>query len=556
MDNKAEQKNQRKAVAWWPAVWFLCVFLAGCSRDILDPTQIGRFRPVPVVNVILESLGVADEPEPTYAGAEDPRPEDVIAFEQDYRFGPGDVIQISIYELQSDYRMYVNRHTVTETGRISVPEVGQITAAGLTEMELEEEIRRILKPGILLDPTVMVALLASQSRIFSIFGEGIRAPSQYMIPRRNFRLSEAIALARGVREFNVSNIFISREVSGAEVALIGPEEETVEMDLGFEDVELRPIGPGGGEGLSPEEEMLEIISPMTKVRKYRRGIVIASAEMATEGESELPAPETKVRRPGGAEDKASGLRESEGLSRRRIDPGPIEWVFEDGKWIPLRMGPDKEIGPLKRREGIGFVKEPLGFQERPEAGFGWEQIGTGAKQTRVIKIPVKKLLGGDPRYDIVIRPQDRISVPADIIGECWVTGNVRGAGPVPLTGRPMTLKMLIATAGLGPLAEPTKVEVIRRLGKNKTGLTEEMTVMVDLDKIAKGLQPDFFIKPFDLVNVGTYGTSRFKAVLRNAFRASYGFGFIYDRNFAYRYLGNVYNTAPDALEEFGEIFGF
>ena len=85
MDNKAEQKNQRKAVAWWPAVWFLCVFLAGCSRDILSPTDIGRFRPVPVVNVILESLGVADEPEPTYVGAEDPRPEDVIEFEQDYR---------------------------------------------------------------------------------------------------------------------------------------------------------------------------------------------------------------------------------------------------------------------------------------------------------------------------------------------------------------------------------------------------------------------------------------------------------------------------------------
>jgi polysaccharide export outer membrane protein len=55
---------------------------------------------------------------------------------------------------------------------------------------------------------------------------------------------------------------------------------------------------------------------------------------------------------------------------------------------------------------------------------------------------------------------------------------------------------------------------------------------VDLDKIAKGLQPDFFIKPFDYINVGTSGTSRWLAQLRNAFRATYGFGFIYDRNFA------------------------
>ena len=57
--------------------------------------------------------------------------------------------------------------------------------------------------------------------------------------------------------------------------------------------------------------------------------------------------------------------------------------------------------------------------------------------------------------------------------------------------------------------------------------------MVDLDKIASGEQPDFFIKPNDLINVGTHPTSRWRAVLRNAFRATYGFGFVYDRNFAY-----------------------
>jgi hypothetical protein len=56
--------------------------------------------------------------------------------------------------------------------------------------------------------------------------------------------------------------------------------------------------------------------------------------------------------------------------------------------------------------------------------------------------------------------------------------------------------------------------------------------MVDLDKIAKGQQPDFFIKPNDLINVGTHPTSRWRAALRNAFRANYGFSFVYDRNFA------------------------
>ena len=61
---------------------------------------------------------------------------------------------------------------------------------------------------------------------------------------------------------------------------------------------------------------------------------------------------------------------------------------------------------------------------------------------------------------------------------------------------------------------------------------QEEIVLVDLKKIALGIQPDFFIKQHDLINVGTHGTSRWLAVLRNAFRATYGFGLVYDRNFA------------------------
>jgi hypothetical protein len=76
--------------------------------------------------------------------------------------------------------------------------------------------------------------------------------------------------------------------------------------------------------------------------------------------------------------------------------------------------------------------------------------------------------------------------------------------------------------------------VTRRIGRDK-----EETVMVDLDKIASGEQPDFFIKPLDLINVGTHPTAMWRAVLRNAFRGTYGFGFLYDRNFEARdYIAN------------------
>ena len=210
------------------------------------------------------------------------------------------------------------------------------------------------------------------------------------------------------------------------------------------------------------------------------------------------------------------------------DTGRIEWIFQDGRWVPIQVGasPKPIVKGLPKRK-----KEPLA-QKLPEQ-FDWEQIGSGGVQTRVIRIPTDKLAGGDPRYNIMIRPGDTIQVPVDVIGEYFVMGNTNSTGAVQMTGRPLTLKMAIAAAGgLGPLAWPKRCEVTRRIGEKK-----EETVMVDLDKIARGEQPDFFIKPLDLINVGTHPTARWRAVLRNAFRATYGFGFIYDRNFGDRDFG-------------------
>ncbi len=160
----------------------------------------------------------------------------------------------------------------------------------------------------------------------------------------------------------------------------------------------------------------------------------------------------------------------------------------------------------------------------PPAALDWEQ----AIQTRSIRIPADKLLAGDPRYNIVIKPGDTIHVPVDLIGEFYIMGNVNRTGTINLTGRPMTLKRR--------LPPPADWGRWRRRSASKwfggSARSREEIVLVDLDRIASGEQPDFFIKPNDLINVGTDATSRWRAVLRNAFRATYGFGFVYDRNFA------------------------
>jgi protein involved in polysaccharide export with SLBB domain len=109
-------------------------------------------------------------------------------------------------------------------------------------------------------------------------------------------------------------------------------------------------------------------------------------------------------------------------------------------------------------------------------------------------------------------------------------GNVNRPGAYQLGAIPVTLTQAIAGAGsLNVLAEPTKVDITRRIGEHK-----QQIVQVDLAKIFAGLQPDYYLKRDDTINVGTSPVSPWLAVLRNGFRATYGFGFVYDRNYADR----------------------
>ena len=675
--------------------------LGGCGNKFFDPTQIGRFRPTPAVNVILDSLGVAEEAPVPWKSAEEPRPSDIVAVESDYVFRSGDIVRIAIFELFLEGLTVINDYVVTETGKISIPDVGVVQAAGLTETQLEEEIKQILSPGILKEPSVTVTLLSSQQRTFSVLGNGVPAPGRYVIPRYDFRLTDALATAGGPAQFNVSYIYVSRRQDSSQESPQATKPEVGRLDMSRpktvapERKELQTFQPSGTRSWLPastaptsrfpaergfpgaqdrelrfqsERQMLEMTTPQAqRTWPESKRVVIASTEMikdreleqassapsfymppsrtgqetSTTGTSNSPffrltdprttanqvatnytptvsprligssmtATQTANNEAGGQiewvfqdgqwvpiftaapkpakptikEPEPSGQiewvfqdgkwvpiqvappRTAKPAIKEPEPSGQIEWVFQDGKWVPIQVAPPKPTEPEPKEteaasrvewifEDGKWVPVQVGPPKPPKPAIKFKPEGPAipleeklvaeelewekAVQMRVIKIPAAKLLAGDPRYNIVIKPGDTIHVPVDIIGEFCIMGNVNNRGYINITGRPMTLKMAIAAAGgLGALAWPKRCEVIRRIGEDK-----EEIVMVDLDKIANGEQPDFFIKPNDLINVGTHATARWRAILRNAFRATYGFGFVYDRNFAYRdYYGTTFN---------------
>ena len=129
-----------------------------------------------------------------------------------------------------------------------------------------------------------------------------------------------------------------------------------------------------------------------------------------------------------------------------------------------------------------------------------------------------------------------IHVPYIESGFYYVMGNVNRPGTYGIGSEPVTLTRAIAAAGsIGTLAEPAKVDLVRRIGPDRQEI-----VQLDLAKIFAGLQPDYYIKKDDIINIGTSPISPWMAVLRNGFRATYGFGFVYDRNYADRDVGDPF----------------
>jgi len=130
--------------------------------------------------------------------------------------------------------------------------------------------------------------------------------------------------------------------------------------------------------------------------------------------------------------------------------------------------------------------------------------------------------------NIVLRDNDIIRIPTLEVGEFYVGGEVRGPGVYSLTGRRVTVKQAVTAAGnVSPLAWPENSILIRRLPDN-----QEQIIALNIEAIFKGEEPDLYLKPNDVICVGSDLRAPFWAVMRNAFRLTYGFGFIYDRNFS------------------------
>ena len=114
--------------------------------------------------------------------------------DSEFRLGPDDVIEVSVYQ-EKELSATV---PVRPDGKISIPLIGEMPASGKTAVELQKEIS-IRYAKFISEPAVTVVVKEVNSPKVSVLGE-VKNPGMYKIKDRA-TLLDAIAMAGGLTEY-------------------------------------------------------------------------------------------------------------------------------------------------------------------------------------------------------------------------------------------------------------------------------------------------------------------------------------------------------------------
>lgn len=163
--------------------------MAGCYGGGMGPDRAGA------------SLPVADS---VKAG---------VAFvENEYRIAPQDTLEITVYQFQNLSRIV----QVDGAGRVSLPLVGTVVAAGRTVADLEAELARRLGAKYIQSPQVSVLVKESVGARVTVDG-AVRTPGVYTLKGRT-SLIQALALAQGISDVGDSTVTLTRISDGRPVS--------------------------------------------------------------------------------------------------------------------------------------------------------------------------------------------------------------------------------------------------------------------------------------------------------------------------------------------------
>ena len=166
-----------------------------------------------------------DKPEAVQAG--------VAASGADYVIGADDTLHISVWK-EPDLTATL---PVRPDGKISLPLLNDVPAAGLTPLQLGASITEKLKKYIA-DPRVTVVVTAMNSRRVFVTGEVTHTGAMPLLP--NMTMLQVLSSAGFTQFANVKNIYLLRTENGKQVKLPFNYKEVVKGNHPEQNIMLKP----------------------------------------------------------------------------------------------------------------------------------------------------------------------------------------------------------------------------------------------------------------------------------------------------------------------------
>ncbi len=143
----------------------------------------------------------------------EPDPSPIPTIATDRKLDSGDIVTIQVYKVDS----LSGDQTIDAAGRITLPLIGSLPAAGRTTSQLQEDLASALGRKYLTAPVVLVALKTAAQKMVTVDGS-VQQPGIYPI-ETNPTLLRTVAMARGVSDdANPHRVVVFRQVNGQRMA--------------------------------------------------------------------------------------------------------------------------------------------------------------------------------------------------------------------------------------------------------------------------------------------------------------------------------------------------
>lgn len=194
----------------------------------------------------------------------------------EYHVGPGDYLEVQIWQLTQFNKANIQQVRIDEQGQIYLTLLNKVQAEGLTVEQLRQNLVKRLENNIIKNPEVSVTIKEFRNKKVVVLGQ-VRNPGTVYLKTDNASLLDVISLANGITNNAAPNIEILRGASQAD-----PVTWSSDAPQTYFHRDVVPVSTLYAEGGTQNNPII-FPGDVVKIRSSSEGYIYVSGEVTQPG---------------------------------------------------------------------------------------------------------------------------------------------------------------------------------------------------------------------------------------------------------------------------------